>query len=153
MYVLIFKVISDTAMAHLKDVFMDAFDENEDNKIEISEVELRQPLIRVLVYIWFLILCEMRWDGGQLNKHAWSRIVLLVFCRPHDFDRDRQLKRNTLVLKVYMLSRQMRDIMKTPERWRTSRDLCCKVPSPHSPFVMMSHGIVQRHYNVIWHQN
>ncbi len=33
-----FQVISDTAMAHLRDVFMDAFDENEDNKIEICEV-------------------------------------------------------------------------------------------------------------------
>ncbi len=27
--------------------------------------------------------------------------------------------------------------MKTPERWRTSRDPCCKVPSPQSPFAMM----------------
>ncbi len=34
----LFQVISDTAMAHLRDVFMDAFDENEDNKIEICEV-------------------------------------------------------------------------------------------------------------------
>ena len=32
------QVISDTAMAHLRDVFMDAFDENEDNRIEICEV-------------------------------------------------------------------------------------------------------------------
>ncbi len=27
--------------------------------------------------------------------------------------------------------------MKTPERWRTSRDPCCKVPSPQSPIAMM----------------
>ncbi len=27
--------------------------------------------------------------------------------------------------------------MKTPERWRTSRDPCYKVPSPQSPFAMM----------------
>ncbi len=27
--------------------------------------------------------------------------------------------------------------MKTPERWRTSRDLCYKVPSPQSPFAIM----------------
>ncbi len=27
--------------------------------------------------------------------------------------------------------------MKAPERLRTSRDPCCKVPSPQSPFAMM----------------
>lgn len=32
------EVISDTALAHVKEVFMDAFDENEDEKIEISEL-------------------------------------------------------------------------------------------------------------------
>ena len=36
------QVISDTAMEHLKEVFMDAFDENEDNRIEIGEVDLIQ---------------------------------------------------------------------------------------------------------------
>jgi len=32
------EVISDTALAHVKEVFMDAFDENDDERIEISEM-------------------------------------------------------------------------------------------------------------------
>ena len=41
------------------------------------------------------------------------------------------------------------DNMKTPERWRTSRDPCCKVPSPQSPIAMMdrhtqTNGYVKR---------
>ncbi len=32
--------------------------------------------------------------------------------------------------------------MKTPEHLRTSHDLCCKVPSPQSPFAM-SHDLTQ----------
>ena len=34
----VLQVISDTALAHVKQVFMDAFDENMDERIEISEV-------------------------------------------------------------------------------------------------------------------
>ena len=36
----VLQVISDTALVHLKSAFMDAFDENEDDKIDIAEVSL-----------------------------------------------------------------------------------------------------------------
>lgn len=36
----IIQVISESALSNLREAFMDAFDENEDNKIEISEVSI-----------------------------------------------------------------------------------------------------------------
>ncbi len=36
--------------------------------------------------------------------------------------------------------------MKTPKRWRTSRDPCCKVPSPQSPIAVMD-----RHTWLVFH--
>ncbi len=42
--------------------------------------------------------------------------------------------------------------MKTPERWRTSRDPCCNVPSPQSPIAMMDrHTQTDRHTHAHTH--
>ena len=43
------QVISDTALGYLRSAFMDAFDENEDDKIEISEVSTK-CLYNILCY-------------------------------------------------------------------------------------------------------